>query len=226
MRYGIVPVLREVSLEVEAGEFVCLLGPNAAGKTTTVKTIAGLLSALQGKVAFDGADITGWPPHRIVECGIALVPEGRLLFPSMSVQENLELGSSSRRARQHMRRSLELCFSLFPVLKERHRQAAGTLSGGEQQMLAIGRALMAVPRLVILDEPSLGLAPKLTVSLFQTLKSLNEEGMSILLVEQNVVQALKYSHRTYVLETGQIVLQGASSELAHNELVRKSYLGL
>jgi branched-chain amino acid transport system ATP-binding protein len=224
--YGIVPVLKQVSLEIGAGETVCLLGPNGAGKTTTVKSILGLLKPRAGGIFFDGLDITGMPPHRTVKLGLSVSPEGRLIFPEMSVQENLEVGASTPGAGSYMRSSLERVYSLFPVLKERHIQAAGTLSGGEQQMLAIGRALMSRPQLLILDEPSLGLSPLLVQELFRSLKTLVEERVSILLVEQNVAQALKIARRAYVLESGRIVLEGTSSELSNSEIVKRSYLGL
>ncbi len=223
--YGVVPVLRGVSLEVREGEFVSLLGPNGAGKTTTVKTLMGVLKPRSGRIFFEGQEITGQPPHRIVGLGISLVPEGRLLFPEMSVLENLDLGASTPEARGKISGSLERVFSLFPILKGRQSQAAGTLSGGEQQMMAIARALMLRPRLVFLDEPSLGLSPILIKDLFQRLKELNQAGISMLLVEQNAVEALKISHRAYVLESGKIVSEGSSSEFAHSEIIR-SYVGL
>jgi len=224
--YGIVPTLHQVSLEVASGETVCLLGPNGAGKTTTVKSIVGLLTPRGGRIWLNETDITGLPPHRTIPLGISLAPEGRLLFPDMSVDENLELGAASPGARARKHDGLDWVYSLFPRLKARQGQAAGTLSGGEQQMLAIGRALMARPRLLMLDEPSLGLSPRLILELFQVLKTLNEQGVSILLVEQNVVQALKISHRAYVLESGKIVMEGSSAELKRSEIIRRSYLGI
>ena len=224
--YGIVPALHQVSLEVASGETVCLLGPNGAGKTTTVKSIVGLLTPRGGRIWLNETDITGLPPHRTIPLGISLAPEGRLLFPDMSVDENLELGAASPGARARKHDGLDWVYSLFPRLKARQGQAAGTLSGGEQQMLAIGRALMARPRLLMLDEPSLGLSPRLILELFQVLKTLNEQGVSILLVEQNVVQALKISHRAYVLESGKIVMEGSSAELKRSEIIRRSYLGI
>jgi len=224
--YGLVPALHEVRLEVAAGETVCLLGPNGAGKTTTVKSIIGLLKPHAGTIRWDGANITGLPPHVTVGLGLALAPEGRLLFPDMSVEENLELGASPARARPEKRQTQEWVYTLFPRLRARRRQAAGTMSGGEQQMLAIGRALMARPRLLILDEPSLGLSPLLVQELFRVLGTLNQQGMSILVVEQNVVQALRISQRAYVLESGKIVLHGSSEELRSSDTIRKSYLGL
>jgi len=224
--YGLVPALHQVRLEVAAGETVCLLGPNGAGKTTTVKSIIGLLKPHAGTIRWDGADITGLPPHVTVGLGLALAPEGRLLFPDMSVEENLELGASPARARPEKRQTQEWVYTLFPRLRARRRHAAGTMSGGEQQMLAIGRALMARPRLLILDEPSLGLSPLLVQELFRVLGTLNQQGMSILVVEQNVVQALRISQRAYVLESGKIVLHGSSEELRSSDTIRKSYLGL
>jgi branched-chain amino acid transport system ATP-binding protein len=224
--YGLVPALHAVRLEVRAGETVCLLGPNGAGKTTTVRAIIGLLTPRAGRISLNGSDITGLPPHRTVRLGVSLAPEGRLLFPDMSVEENLELGASSPRARAQKREAREWVYALFPRLQARRDQPAGTLSGGEQQMVAIGRALMAKPELLILDEPSLGLSPLLVQELFRVLKTLNEQGLSILLVEQNVVQALKISDRAYVLESGKIVMQGTSAELGSSESIRKSYLGI
>ncbi len=224
--YGLVPALHGVSMEVQAGETVCLLGPNGAGKTTTVRAIIGLLTPRAGRISLNGSDITGLPPHRTVGLGVSLAPEGRLLFPDMSVEENLELGASPPRARAQKRDAREWVYALFPRLQARRRQPAGTLSGGEQQMVAIGRALMAKPDLLILDEPSLGLSPLLVQELFRVLKTLNEGGLSILLVEQNVVQALKISDRAYVLESGKIVMQGTSAELGSSESIRKSYLGI
>ncbi|MFQ5826381.1 MAG: ABC transporter ATP-binding protein [Dehalococcoidia bacterium] len=224
--YGIVPVLRQVSLEIGAGETVCLLGPNGAGKTTTVKSILGLLKPRAGSIFFNDFEITGMPPHRTTRLGIGVSPEGRLVFPDMSVQENLEVGASTPGAGSQVRGLMERVYSLFPALKERHAQAAGTLSGGEQQMLAIGRALMSGPQLLILDEPSLGLSPLLILELFRSLQKLSGEGVSILLVEQNVAQALKIAQRAYLLESGRIVLEGSSSELASSETIKKSYLGL
>jgi len=224
--YGLVPALHRLCLDVAAGETVCLLGPNGAGKTTTVKSITGLLQPRSGTISLNGADITGVPPHGTVGLGISLAPEGRMLFPDMSVEENLELGASPARARARQRESKDRVFSLFPRLQTRRRQAAGTLSGGEQQMVAIGRALMARPELLILDEPSLGLSPLMVQELFRVLRTLNESGMSILLVEQNVVQALKICRRAYVLESGKIVMQGTSAELRSSDTIRKSYLGI
>ena len=224
--YGIVPALHRVCLQVDAGETVCLLGPNGAGKTTTVKSIMGLLTPRSGTIHFKGRDVTGLPPHSTVGLGMSLAPEGRLLFPDMSVEENLDLGASPRRARAGKRGAQQWVYSLFPRLQARRRQLAGTLSGGEQQMLAIGRALMARPQLLILDEPSLGLAPLMIQELFRVLRTLTEQGLSILLVEQNVVQALKISGRAYVLESGKVVMHGSSAELRGSDTIRRSYLGI
>jgi branched-chain amino acid transport system ATP-binding protein len=224
--YGLVPALHRVRLSVAARETVCLLGPNGAGKTTTVKSIMGLLTPRAGRIRFNQTDITGRAPHETVALGLSLAPEGRLLFPDMSVEENLDLGAATSRARAEQRDGKERVFALFPKLHARRRQAAGTLSGGEQQMVTIGRALMARPQLLILDEPSLGLAPLMVQELFRVLKTLNEQGMSILVVEQNVVQALAISHRAYVLESGKIVMQGSSAELRRSDMIRQSYLGL
>ena len=224
--YGLIPALHRVSLDIHDGETVCLLGPNGAGKTTTVKSIGGLLRPRGGTITLNGRDITGTPPHGTVALGISVAPEGRLLFPDMSVEENLELGASPARARARRAESTQRVYTLFPRLLARRRQPAGTLSGGEQQMVAIGRALMACPQLLILDEPSLGLSPLMVQELFRALRTLNEGGMSILLVEQNVVQALRICQRGYVLESGRIVMQGTSPELSRSDSIRTSYLGL
>ncbi|MFC1823101.1 ABC transporter ATP-binding protein [Thermodesulfobacteriota bacterium] len=223
--YGIIPALKGINIEVQDGEFVCLLGPNGAGKSTTVKSIMGILKPESGKIILDDQEITGLPPHRTVSMGLSLVPEDRLLFPEMTVRENLDLGASTSDARAKLAESLEHVFTLFPKLKTRETQAAGTFSGGEQQMLAIGRALMSRPRLLLLDEPSLGLAPIVIKELFQRLKELNEMGIGILLVEQNAIQALKISQRAYVIESGKIVSEGSSAEFAQSEVI-KSYIGL
>ena len=224
--YGKVQALFEVSLKVEKSELVGLIGANGAGKTTTLKTISGLLHPEEGSIYFMGKKIDHLPPHKIVELGISLVPEGRHLFPNLTVVENLKLGASTREARAKVHDTMEWVFNLFPILKERKNQRAQTLSGGEQQMLAIARGLMSRPRLLLLDEPSTGLAPILASSLFKTIKELNEEGVTILLVEQNVKQALRISDRAYVLETGKIVLEGRSDELLNDPRVKKAYLGI
>lgn len=223
--YGPVEVLRGVDLEVGAGEIVALLGPNGAGKTTLNRVVSGLLPPRAGEVRFDGAAVSRLPPQTIVEAGLVHVPEGRRVFPDLSVHENLLLGGY-RRARARRAENLERVYGLFPRLAERRRQAAGTLSGGEQQMLAIGRALMAEPRLLILDEPSLGLAPLVVEQVLQLLVELNRAGLAVLLVEQNVVQSLAVAHRAYVLEQGRIVAAGPSATLLADERLRRAYLGL
>ena len=215
--------VREVSLEVRAGEVVALIGGNGAGKTTTLRAISGLLPLRRGRIEFEGERIDGRTSAQVVSRGIAHVPEGRQLFPSMSVRENLELGARDRGARAA---TLETVFALFPRLRERERQVAGTLSGGEQQMCAIGRGLMARPRLLLLDEPSLGLAPVMVRLIFETLKAINETGTTILLVEQNVARALALSHRAYVIENGRIVLDGPREALQQSPHVKQAYLGL
>lgn len=223
--YGPVEVLRGVDLEVGAGEIVALLGPNGAGKTTLNRVVSGLLPPRAGEVRFDGAAVSRLPPQRIVEAGLVHVPEGRRVFPDLSVHENLLLGGY-RRGRARRAENLERVYGLFPRLAERRRQAAGTLSGGEQQMLAIGRALMAEPRLLILDEPSLGLAPLVVEQVLQLLVELNRAGLAVLLVEQNVVQSLAVARRAYVLEQGRIVAAGPSETLLADERLRRAYLGL
>ena len=215
--------VREVSLEVRAGEVVALIGGNGAGKTTTLRAISGLLPLRRGRIEFEGERIDGRASAQVVARGIAHVPEGRQLFPSMSVRENLELGARDRAGRAA---TLESVFALFPRLRERERQVAGTLSGGEQQMCAIGRGLMARPRLLLLDEPSLGLAPVTVRLIFETLKAINETGTTILLVEQNVARALALSHRAYVIENGRIVLDGPREALQQSQHVKQAYLGL
>jgi branched-chain amino acid transport system ATP-binding protein len=223
--YGDLTAVRDVSLEVRTGEIVALIGSNGAGKTTTLRAICGLVPLRGGQVELDGASIGGRSPSAIVAEGIAHVPEGRQLFPTMTVLENLELGARTRESRQRRAESLERVIALFPRLGERRRQLAGTLSGGEQQMTAIGRALMARPRLLMLDEPSLGLAPVVVGSIFENLRVINRDGVTILLVEQNVLRALRLSHRAYVLENGAIVLDGASVALLADESIKRSYLG-
>ncbi len=222
--YGAIEVLRGVDLAVAAGEIVALLGSNGAGKSTLNNNISGLYRPFGGTIRFDGHDISGVPSMRIVEAGLVQVPEGRRVFPNLSVRENLELGSY-RRGRATRARNLEHVLSVFPRLKERLVQAAGTLSGGEQQMLAIGRGLMGEPRLLILDEPSLGLSPLLVEEMFALIGRLNRDGLAILLVEQNVVQSLAIAHRAYVLENGRIALSGNAADLAQDPELRKSYLG-
>jgi branched-chain amino acid transport system ATP-binding protein len=221
--YGAIEVLRGVDLAVAAGEIVALLGSNGAGKSTLNNNVSGLYRPLAGTIRFDGKDIAGTPSMRIVEAGLVQVPEGRRVFPNLSVHENLELGSY-RRGRAARAKNLERVLSIFPRLKERLTQSAGTLSGGEQQMLAIGRGLMGEPKLLILDEPSLGLSPLLVEEMFALIGRLNGEGLAILLVEQNVVQSLAIAHRAYVLENGRIGLSGKAADLAQDPELRKSYL--
>jgi branched-chain amino acid transport system ATP-binding protein len=222
--YGAIEVLRGVDLSVGAGEIVALLGSNGAGKSTLNNNVSGLYRPFGGTIEFDGQAIAGAPSMRIVEAGLVQVPEGRRVFPNLSVRENLELGSY-RRGRTARARNLERVLAVFPRLNERMTQLAGTLSGGEQQMLAIGRGLMSEPRLLILDEPSLGLSPLLVEEMFTLIGRLNRDGLAILLVEQNVVQSLAIAHRAYVLENGRIALSGAAAELAEHPELRKSYLG-
>lgn len=223
--YGAVPVLQGVDLDVRAGEIVALLGSNGAGKSTFNNNVSGIYRPWGGTVAFDGEPIVGLDAARIVERGLIQVPEGRRVFPNLSVRENLELGAY-RRGRANRRRNVERVVSVFPRLAERFGQAAGTLSGGEQQMLAIGRGMMAEPKLLTLDEPSLGLSPLLVEEMFALVRRLNEEGLAILLVEQNVVQSLALAHRAYVMENGRIVLSGAAATLADDPELRKAYLGM
>lgn len=225
VHYGMVHALKGISLTVPAGSVVALLGANGAGKSTTLKTISGLLRPSAGKVEFEGQDITRWPAERIVAAGVVQVPEGRQIFSELTVFENLKIGAYTRRDNKGVKEDLDRVYHIFPVLKERHGQMAGTLSGGEQQMLAIGRALMARPRLLLLDEPSLGLAPMVTREIFKVIRRINETGTTILLVEQNARQALAVSHYGYVLETGKVALGGESSALMNDEEVIKSYLG-
>ncbi|MEM2294573.1 MAG: ABC transporter ATP-binding protein [Candidatus Bathyarchaeia archaeon] len=224
--YGGAQALFDVSLRVDKGELVALVGPNGAGKTTTLKTIAGLLHPKSGSVYFLNEKISGLPPNVVAEKGISLVPEGRRLFPFLTVEENLEVGAYNREVRKKVKDSLEWVYNLFPRLKERKKQLAYTLSGGEQQMLAVGRALMSRPKLLLLDEPSLGLAPIICNVIFNTLKELNSQGMTILLVEQNIHIALKLANRGYVMENGRIVLTGDGNELLMNEDLKKYYLGI
>jgi len=224
--YGNIHALKGISLKVEKGEIVTLIGSNGAGKTTTLRTISGLLNPRQGKVLLEGNDISQLKAHEIVYKGIAMVPEGRGIFARLTVTENLDLGAYSRSDRQNFARDLDRVFNIFPRLKERHNQIAGTLSGGEQQMLAIGRALMAHPRILLLDEPSMGLAPILVESIFDTITAINKEGTTILLVEQNALMALSTANRGYVIQTGEIILTDTASNLRKNEMVRKAYLGI
>jgi branched-chain amino acid transport system ATP-binding protein len=224
--YGDLLAVRSVSLEVGPGECVALIGANGAGKTTTLRAIAGLLPLRAGRVIFDGCSLTGLAPRRIVELGLAHVPEGRQLFPSLTVRENLEMGARTPAARAARGASLEEVFALFPRLEERERQIAGTLSGGEQQMLAIGRGLMARPRVLLLDEPSLGLAPLAVRGILEIVATVNRRGTTILLVEQNVRRALELCHRGYVVENGAVTLAGPREELLRSDHVRRAYLGM
>ena len=224
--YGDLPALRDVDLVVEPGETVSVVGANGAGKTTMLRTISALLRPRRGEVRFEGERIDRLPCHRVVERGVVHVPEGRKIFPSLTVRENLELGSYTRAAKARRAESLDRVLTLFPRLRERAAQAAGTLSGGEQQMLAIGRALMTLPKLLMLDEPSLGLAPLIVQEIFHTITEINRAGTTVLLVEQNTRQALALSRRGYVLENGRVALVGSGAELLGNEHVRKAYLGL
>ena len=223
--YGNIRALRGISLEVKRGEVVTLIGSNGAGKTTTLRTIMGLLKPRQGEITLDGQRIDGLPTDRLVRLGIAQAPEGRRIFPRMSVLENLEMGTFSRRDVEHFRADMEHVCVLFPRLKERLHQRAGTLSGGEQQMLAMGRALMARPKVLLLDEPSMGLAPILVETIFTIIRTINAEGTTILLVEQNARMALQVATRGYVLQSGEIVLHDTASALLRSDVVRKSYLG-
>jgi len=226
VQYGDVQVLHEVTLGVSQQEIVTIVGANGAGKTTSLKTIAGILRPTSGEIHFLGERIDHLYPHQIVEKGLVRIPEGRKIFPSLSVLENLELGSYLPRPKAKRSESLENVFSLFSVLKERSQQLAGTLSGGEQQMLAIGRGLMSLPRLLMLDEPSLGLAPVLVREIFSTIRDINQHGTTILLVEQNVFNALDMAHEGYVLENGRIVLKGKSQDLLGDEHIKEAYLGV
>jgi branched-chain amino acid transport system ATP-binding protein len=223
--YGAVEALRGVSLVVHAGEVVTLIGANGAGKTTLLRTISGLLAPRRGRIVFAAQDITRLAAHRIVACGISQVPEGRIIFANLSVRDNLELGAYRRRDRAEIRADLERMFTLFPRLKERERQRGGTLSGGEQQMLAIARGLMSRPRLLLMDEPSLGLAPILVREIFRTVAEISRQGVTILLVEQNAHMALGIADRGYVMETGRIVLSDTRENLLRNEEVKNAYLG-
>lgn len=223
--YGQVYALKGINLEVRKGEIVALLGANGAGKSTTLKTISSLVPATSGSVIFEGKDITYAEPHAIVEMGVIQVPEGRMVFKDLSVLENLELGSFTLKSDTERKKRMERVFELFPVLKERQKQMGGFLSGGEQQMLAIGRALMVAPKVLLLDEPSMGLAPIVVQNIMKTIRQINEEGTTILLVEQNAKVALKLADRGYVLETGEIVMEGDASVLSKDESIVKAYLG-
>lgn len=235
--YGPIEAVKGISIEVDRGEIVCLIGSNGAGKSTTLMSISGVIKPKMGNIFFEGAEINTLPPHKIVGMGISQVPEGRRIFPRLTVMENLEMGAYSVAGSQKpevrsqntdnrkLKTQLEKVFELFPVLKERKKQPGGTLSGGEQQMLAIGRALMSDPKMLLLDEPSLGLAPIIVSKIFKTIREINSEGVTILLVEQNANAALTLSNRGYVLESGNIAIYGTGEELLRNEQVKKAYLG-
>ena len=223
--YGQIRAVQGISITVNEGEMVCLIGANGAGKSTTLMTVSGIYAPVQGSIHFDGADITKISAEDRVVLGISQVPEGRLIFPDLSVLENLELGAYSRTDKQGIRDDLDRIFQSFPVLQERRRQRGGSLSGGEQQMLAIGRALMSQPRLLLLDEPSLGLAPLIVKRIFEIIQQINNDGTTILLVEQNAQLALQTTDRGYVMETGEISMEGASADLLADERVRQAYLG-
>ena len=224
--YGAAPALWGITLDVKPGELVCVVGPNGAGKTTMINAIAGLQRIREGSLRFNGQDITRLASHRFCNAGIAIVPEGRRLFTQMTVLDNLELGSFIAKAKLHRETSLELVLALFPVLKVKLKSPAGALSGGQQQMVAIGRALMARPGLLLLDEPSLGLAPAIVLDMFQAIRQINSQGTSVLLVEQNVAMAMALATRAYVMEEGRIVAQGQASELLTRPEIQKAYLGL
>ena len=224
--YGNIHALKGISLTVEKGEIVTLIGSNGAGKTTTLRSICGLQKPRQGNILLEGEDISPFKAHEIVSKGVAMVPEGRGIFARLTVAENLDLGAYIRKDRAAIQKDLERVYTIFPRLKERERQVSGTLSGGEQQMLATGRALMTRPRLLLMDEPSMGLAPVLVEAIFEVIKAINQEGTTILLVEQNALMALSIAHRGYVIQTGQIVLQDTAANLRSNEMVQKAYLGV
>ena len=223
--YGMIQALKGVSFSVNEGEVIALIGANGAGKTTTLHTVTGLLRAKSGHIIYDGQDITKVPPHKIVTMGMAHVPEGRRVFAELSVYENLKLGAYTRKDKQEIAESLERVYKSFPRLKERKNQLAGTLSGGEQQMLAMGRALMSRPRIILMDEPSMGLSPIYVSEIFDIIKSINKDGTTVLLVEQNAKKALSIADRAYVLETGMIALSGDAKDLMNNDTVKKAYLG-
>jgi branched-chain amino acid transport system ATP-binding protein len=224
--YDHIHAIKGITLNIDQGEIVTLIGGNGAGKTTTLRTITGMLKPRFGSIILDGEDITAKPAHEIVRKRVAMVPEGRGVFARLTVGENLDLGAYTQNDKARMEKDLDQVFKLFPRLKERYKQVAGTLSGGEQQMLAIGRAMMANPRILLLDEPSMGLAPILVESIFETVQQINQEGVTVLLVEQNALMALSIAHRGYVLQTGQIVLQDTAEALKNNELIQKVYLGM
>ena len=223
--YGVIKAIKGVSFEVNQGEVIALIGANGAGKTTVLHTITGLVNSKAGKIEFEGRDITKTPAHKIVSMGIAHVPEGRRVFSQLSVLDNLKLGAFTRKNKEEISKTLQLVFNRFPRLQERKNQLAGTLSGGEQQMLAMGRALMSNPKLIVMDEPSMGLSPLLVNEIFDIIERISAGGTTVLLVEQNAKKALQIADRAYVLETGNIVLDGDAKELMNNDQVRKAYLG-
>ncbi len=223
--YGVIHALKGISFEVEKGEVIALIGANGAGKTTTLQTLTGLLSSKQGSVIFEGKDITKVPAHKIVEMGIAHVPEGRRVFSQLSVYDNLKMGAFTRKDKAEIEESLSIVYKRFPRLEERKNQRAGTLSGGEQQMLAMGRALMSRPRLIVMDEPSMGLSPIYVNEIFDIIEAVSKSGTTVLLVEQNAKKALSIADRAYVMETGKITMEGIAEDLLHNEAVRSAYLG-
>ena len=225
VHYGKIRAVRNIDMDIEQGEIVSLIGANGAGKSTTLRALSGLIKPAGGTIEFEGKPITGWNAKAIVEAGISHCPEGRQIFPRMTVMENLELGAYTRKDKSSLQSDYDRIFEYFPVLSQRRTQLGGTLSGGEQQMLAIGRALMSQPKLLLLDEPSLGLAPLLVEKIFEIIQSINREGMTVLLIEQNAWQALNIAHRGYVLETGCVSITGPAAELMHNDHILKAYLG-
>ena len=224
--YGDLQVLWDVSLYVERGELISIIGANGAGKTTLLKSIVGVLKPKRGSIIFNSNKIDGYPPHKIISEGVVYVPEGRRIFPRMTVIDNLRMGAYTKAARERVEDTLKYVFERFPMLKERRKQAAGTLSGGEQQMLAMARGLMSLPKLLLLDEPSMGLAPVMVSKIFDIIKNINREGTTVVLVEQDALRALRISDRCYIMESGRVTLEGKSSDLERNEYVKTAYLGL
>ena len=225
VNYGVIKAIKGVSFDVNEGEIIALIGANGAGKTTILHTITGLIQAKKGSIVFDGKELTKTPPHKIVSMGMAHVPEGRRIFQQLSVLENLKLGAYTRKDKSEIASTLKMVYERFPRLEERKNQVAGTLSGGEQQMLAMGRALMSKPKIILMDEPSMGLSPIFVNEIFDIIKEVSESGTTVLLVEQNAKKALSIADRAYVLETGRITLEGKASDLLHDESVQKAYLG-
>lgn len=223
--YGVIQAIKGISFEVNEGEIIALIGANGAGKTTILHTVSGLIPAKSGSVQFEGKELTKTAPHKIVQMGMAHVPEGRRVFQELTVFENLKLGAYTRKDKAEVDRSLKMVYERFPRLEERKKQVAGTLSGGEQQMLAMGRALMSSPKIILMDEPSMGLSPLLVSEIFDIIKSINESGTTVLLVEQNAKKALSIADRAYVLETGNIVLEGGAKDLMNDDSIKKAYLG-